>query len=876
MFVGVTPPVHAASAPAEAQPMSDRQLGSEPDAAKACAHCGDPCEPRPLRRNGEDFCCSGCATAYQLIHELGMEDYYALNDAPGAPVKDGGDWSWMDEPALQERLIRFRQGQRAVVQFRLPSIHCSSCVWLLERMPDYIDGVIDARVHYGRRELELHFDPEAVRLSAVATQLQRLGYRPAVNRADLDGEGGGQSLSRARDPLLKRLGVAGFCAGNIMLLSFPDYFHWDPVTAGPMYGLVQVLKIVLALPVLFYSGSIYWRAAWLSLKTRVPSVDIPIVLGMLALATRSFYDILSASGEGYLDSLAGLVFLLLVGRWFQDRVHGFLSFRRDYRSFFPASVLKEEGDTRRAVLPDALEPGDVILVRSGEVVPADADLLQDAKVDYHFLTGESEPIPMACGERCYGGGRILESPVRLRVAKRLGTSYLASLWERDALREEVLGAAVSPQKARPKLRQATDRLSRWFTPIVIVLALFSAVLWWPAGPAKALEVLTAVLIVACPCGLALAAPFALGHALRFFDKAGLHLRDTAAIERLAALDALVFDKTGTLTAPGAGELLWTPSGEALSPAEQAAVAAVAAGSAHPVSRRLAEAWGGDQLDLAQDLREESGGGVEGRVLGLGSGQTDPAKDPIAYTVRIGSARFCGIDGPAPGSTHTAELGKQAAHSGSAVVLNGRLRGWARVLPALRPGAADALQRLGKLKSARRAHHKRYRMELLSGDQDQDRTRLEGLFPPEAELRFGVTPHDKLARIEALRAEGHRVGMFGDGLNDAGALAAGDAGLAVADDLSGYFPASDGVLEANALGRLPQLLRYARAMRGAVWVAIGVSFAYNLVGLSFAVSGQLTPLVAAILMPISSLTVAGLGLILAAWRARGLRTLAAKG
>lgn len=868
----VTPPVHTFRPVAEPHfPSADfRADHADADAVSqaqgpqhdpmACAHCGDPCTPRPVRRNGENFCCSGCATAYQLIHELGMEDFYALNEAPGAPVRDGGDWSWMDEPVLQERLIRFRKGNRAVVQFRLPSIHCSSCVWLLERMPEYVDGVIDARVHYGRRELELHFDPEAVRLSAVATQLQRLGYAPAINRADLDGESEGQLRSRARDPLLKRLGVAGFCAGNIMLLSFPDYFHWDPVTAGPMYGLVNVLKVVLALPVLFYSGSIYWRAAWLSLKTRVPSVDIPIALGMLALAVRSFYDIVSASGEGYLDSLAGLVFLLLVGRWFQDRVHGFLSFRRDYRSFFPASVLKEEGETRRAVLPDDLEPGDVILVRPGEVVPADADLLEEARVDYHFLTGESEPIPMASGERCYGGGRILGSPARLKVAKRLGTSYLASLWERDALREEAQtgsagqetsgpsGRASAQPSARPKLRQVTDRLSRWFTPLVVVLALASAALWWSAGPAKALEVLTAVLIVACPCGLALAAPFALGHALRYFDRAGLHLRDTAAIERLAALNALVFDKTGTLTAPGAGELRCTPVGGELSADERRAVAAVAAGSAHPVSRRLAEAWGGDLVPLARALRETPGAGIEGSV----SQAEDPAS---AWTVRIGSAAYCGV----------AEADTQP---GTALCINGRLRAWVHVQPTMRPGSAEALQALGE--APRAGGRPRYRMELLSGDQDQDRQRLEGLFPATAELHFGVSPHDKLARIEALRAEGHTVGMFGDGLNDAGALAASDAGLAVADDLSGYFPASDGVLEASALGRLPQLLQYARAMRGAVWVAIGVSFAYNLVGLSFAVSGRLTPLVAAILMPISSLTVAGLGLLLAALRSRHLQ------
>jgi Cu+-exporting ATPase len=428
----------------------------------------------------------------------------------------------------------------------------------------------------------------------------------------------------------------------------------------------------------------------------------------------------------------------------------------------------------------------------------------------------------------------LEHPVRLTVAKGLATSYLAGLWERDALRAKTAGPGTSD--GRPRLEQLTDRLSRWFTPLIIVIALTAAALWWPAGPARALEILTAVLIVACPCGLALAAPFALGHALRRFDRLGLHLRDTGAIERLAALDTLVFDKTGTLTAPGAGAFTW--HGEQPSAEDRAAAAAVAAGSAHPASRMLAGAWGGDQYPLANDLHEHTGAGIEGYVE--------------SARVRIGAPNFCGVD-PA----------LAASQPGTWVRMGERVLGRFTIAPALREGVSEALQNIA---ASQRGHAPRYRLELLSGDQPTDRDRLAPLFPPPAELRFGVTPHDKLARVEALQAEGRTVGMFGDGLNDAGALAAADAGLAVADDLSGYFPASDGVLEAHAMGRLPIILRYARAMRSSVWIAIGVSFAYNLVGLSFAVTGHLTPLVAAILMPISSLTVATLGLALAALRA----------
>jgi Cu+-exporting ATPase len=426
--------------------------------------------------------------------------------------------------------------------------------------------------------------------------------------------------------------------------------------------------------------------------------------------------------------------------------------------------------------------------------------------------------------------------VEVRVVKGLATSYLTSLWDRDALRGQ------SHRQAR--MTRITDRFSRAFTPFVITLAVVATAFWWPAGPARALEILTAVLIVACPCGLALAAPFALGHALRFLDGAGLHLRDTGALERLALLDTLVFDKTGTLTAPGQGLLRY--EGRELSPEERAAVAAVAACSAHPLSVRIAGEWGGGLPATALEVREEAGAGVSG-IAGV-SGSAGQ------YRVRIGSAVYAGYG----------EDREASAARGVFLSLNGDLPGRLILEPALRSGTRQALE---GIVAARKGSENRYRLELLSGDKALEQERMRELFPEGAALRFGVSPFEKLERVEALQAEGHHVGMFGDGLNDAGALAAADVGLAVADDLSGYFPAADGVLHARSLGRLPSLLRYARAMRGAVWTAIGVSMAYNVVGLTFAVSGLLTPLVAAILMPVSSLTVAVVGLSLAWLRAR---------
>ncbi|MBI1193737.1 MAG: HAD-IC family P-type ATPase [Bacteroidetes bacterium] len=743
---------------------------------QACAHCGDPCDARPLLLEDKAFCCSGCRTAFQLIHELGLEDYYALNERPGAPVRQTAkDYSWMDDPVLGARLLRFRSSSRAVVQFRLPAIHCSSCVWLLERMPQFVPGVLEARVHFGRRELELHYHPEQLALSALAVQLQRIGYAPDINRADLDGK---QKRNKSNDPLIKRLGVAGFCAGNIMLLSFPDYLDWDPASAGPMWDLVIWLKIGLSLPILFYSGSVYWKSAWLALRRGVPSVDIPIALGMAALTVRSFYDIIAGTGPGYLDSLAGLIFFLLIGRWFQDRIYGFLSFQRDYKSFFPAAVLKVEGQTRRPVVPDELLPGDVMFIRPGEIIPADGVLLGPARLDYHFITGESEPEILATSARVYGGARVLESPVEVQVEKALASSYLASLWDRDALRGQ------SQRQAR--MTRITDRFSRAFTPFVIALAALATAFWWPAGPARALEILTAVLIVACPCGLALAAPFALGHALRFLDGAGLHLRDTGALERLARLDTLVFDKTGTLTAPGQGLLRY--EGRELKPDERAAVAAVAACSAHPLSVRIAGEWGDVLLPTASDVREEAGAGVSGSA-----GQ---------YRVRIGSAVFAGYGSGRANSS--APHRDNPSARGVYLALNGDLPGRLVLEPALRSGARAALQ---GVMQARKGAVPRYSLELLSGDKAMEQEHMRALFPQGAVLRFGVSPFEKLERVEALQAEGHHVGMFGDGLNDAGALAAADVGLAVADDLSGYFPAADGVLHARSLGRLPALLSY---------------------------------------------------------------------
>lgn len=752
-----------------------------------------------------------------------MGRFYALEKQPGIrvaapPAPDR--FAFLDAGTLRETLADYADARSTRVTLRIPSMHCLACVWLLENLFRMNPAIGPARVDFTRRTLTLSFDHNQLPFSGLVHLLTALGYEPDLNLGVLrEDKTRGAPADRG---LWLRIGTAGFAFGNIMLLSIPSYLGMkESELFRPFFGW---LSLGLALPVLLFSASSYWRAAVLGVRRRMLTIDFPIAIGLAALFGQSAFDVATGTGVGYFDSFAGLVFFLLCGRWFQQKSFEWLSFDRDYRAYFPLSVTRLTATGAQAISITELKIGDRIRVRHGELVPADARLLSGtAQLDYSFVTGEAVPVERQPGNLLHAGGRQLGSAIELETIKETSRSYLASLWDHEAFRK--------PREFT--LNNLTNRAGRWFTAAVLLLSLGAAT-WWFAYDAKlAPRVFTSILIVACPCALALAAPFALGAAVRLLARHHIYLKNTDALEALAHVDTVVLDKTGTLTRarPTANY-----TGESLTEAEWHAIRAVASQSTHPVSRAIAGPDSAIPQAPVANFTEIEGRGVRGIVDGT--------------VVTIGSAKWIAENSRAPVTVPDGATG---------VTIDGQFRGYFNIVSELRTDVSRLVEALGKGR----------KIALFSGDQDTERSRYEGWLGPDADLRFSLKPTDKLEAVRSFQQGGRRVMMIGDGLNDAGALRQSDVGIAVTEQASSFSPASDVIMEADQVERLPKLLRFARYTITVVYVSFGLSLLYNVVGLTFAARGALSPMVSAILMPVSSFSVVAFALL--ATRAVAART-----
>ena len=696
---------------------------------------------------------------------------------------------------VRARFLR-GDGAVAVAEFRVPSMHCPICARTLDGLRNQHPAIASTEADLGRRRLTVRFDETQLALPDLARLLDGAGHPPDLS---LDHLRGGGSIDADARRMRRRIVVAGLCFVGIMLLSLPQMLGWE---WGRLFQkLSAALRLALALPVLVYSAAPYWQGAWRGLRDRRLSIDVPIVLGMVAIMGQSAHGMFAGGGEGYLDCLASLVFLLLTGKWFQRKTVDALAFDRDYAAYFPLATSRLTGADEEVVPVDALRPGDRIRVRHGELVPADAVLESEAAdLDLGFVTGESLPVRFARGHEVGAGGRVQGGAAEFRVLREVNRSRLVSLWDSEAFR-----------KPGGRVEALTDRVARWFTPVVVALAALAAGAWLWIDPGEAAFVFVAVLIVACPCALALAAPFGFGTLMRLFGRRGMYLRNGQVAETMAGVRSLVMDKTGTLTRLDAETVRFV--GEPLSAREELGFRSLAAQSTHPLSRRIAGKP--DGVLPVDGFEERSGEGVSGRVDGR--------------TLRLGSAAWCG----APDS----------AGSGVQAAVDGEWRGTYRLEQSLR----DGLDRFAE--GARD-----YDLTLLSGDVERGREELAALFGERLRFRYRQDPHDKLRVVGELRENGGPVMMMGDGLNDAGALRAADVGVAVTDDLFSFTPACDAILDAASLPALPAMLAASRRTLRVVKCCLGLSIAYNLVGFGFAAAGALSPLVAAVLMPVSSATV----------------------
>jgi Cu+-exporting ATPase len=818
--------------------------------------------------NGKAFCCLGCETVFSLLNENGLGQYYTLETAPGTRVRAAvtGKWAFLDDPAVGERLFDFTEGAQTRVTLHLPVIHCIACVWLLENLFKLHPGVGRSQVNFSRREASIAFDRSRIKFSELAALLTGLGYEPQFTL----GETAAAVPAAWRKKAWLQMGLAAFGFGNIMLMSLPFYLGLDTVN-GPWFKLMAGwLSLALALPVVTYSAAEFWRAAWAGLRQRTLTLEVPIALGLAAIYGSSLYEVFSQRGPGYCDSLCGLIFFLLCGRMFQKMTHDRLTFDRDYQGFFPLSVMRSTAGGEESVAISQIQTGDHLILRNGELLPADARLVSgNACMDYSFVTGESDPVKRQTGDHLYAGGRQVGGAITVETVKPVAQSYLATLWNHEAFRKP----------RNHDLDSLTSRYSRRFTKLVVGVALTAAIFWFFRDAAKAEKVFISVLIVACPCALALAAPFTQGTAQRLLAHLNIFLKNGMVIERLAGVDTVVLDKTGTLTTGDVRGVKFQSGGRAgLTPEEAQWIGSLARHSTHPHSVRIAHSLTAEPLPV-QGFHETPGCGIAGEIAGhrilLGSpawlqqqGVTPDANAGEEFGPHRGWPRprieqFVRSEASEGGRLAGAreEPASQFA-SGVQVAIDGQWRGRFALENSLRPEAAQLIAQLGG----------RFELALLSGDNEREAERFQQLFGRRATLRFNQSPADKLNFIRELQQRGRTVMMVGDGLNDAGALKQADVGVAVVERIGVFSPASDVILDAEQLPQLARVLAFARSAARVVRTGFLISALYNLAGVSIAAAGLLTPIVCAILMPVSSTSVVLFACGATAWL--GARTLRA--
>ena len=771
-----------------------------------CYHCGNNCDPKhPIVFDDKHFCCQGCQTVYEILSTNKLDKYYTYEQTPGARPEEAGEkYHFLDNPQIVAKLLEFDEGNTQIVSLYIPHIHCSSCIWVLENLERLHEGVIHALVDFPKKTVRISYLKDKITLKELVILLSKIGYAPYISLDDYSQK----KDKKGQKQLLYKLGVAGFAFGNIGLLSFPGFFEDNEFWFNRYKDFFRWLMFAFSLPVMFYAATDYFVSAYKGIRNRFLTIDIPLALGILTMFVRSTYDIISGRGQGFFDSLASLVFLLLIGKFFQQRTYSFLSFERDYKSYFPIGVTRIIGEQEESIQVYDIKEGDRLLIRNEELIPVDAVLIRGVgQIDYSFVTGESKWTEKNSGDKLFAGGRHKGAAIEIEATKTVSQSYLTQLWSQESFQKN----------KNEGIKTLTDRISQYFTFFVLLIAFLTLAFWLVYGtPTEAFNAFTAVLIIACPCALAVSAPFALGNMLRLLGKRRFYLKDTQTIEQMARIDTLIFDKTGTITQSNTQEI--TYEGQTMNAQQLSLLKSVLRNSNHPLSRQLYEYHKQVDIHPLDHYQELIGRGMQARWGG--------------DSIKVGSAKFV---------TDKENKDETAVY----VIINGQLMGKYTFKNPYREHIFTVFHEL---------EAKGYTLALLSGDTEAEKAFLQAQLSDKVSLHFNQSPADKLHYIEQLQKEGKQVMMLGDGLNDAGALKQAQVGCAVAENSNTFSPACEAILQASEIEKLPHFLALSKKTMQVIKMSFVLSLLYNCIGTFFAVTGNLEPVVAAILMPISSISI----------------------
>lgn len=770
----------------------------------SCYHCGDEIQTHVIF-DEKSFCCNGCKTVYEIFSDNGLASYYDLDAAPGAaPGRFEGKYDFLGNENISEKLLEFHDGNIQVISLYIPHIHCSSCIWILENLHKLRPEISSSQVDFPKKTIRVTYNCEKISLKELVLFLSSIGYEPYISLDDYDT--GKKKINRS---IIYKLGVSGFAFGNVMFLSFPEYFEVSEFWLDQYKTLFRWLMFAFSLPVVFYVAQDYFISAYKGLRANILNIDVPLALGIVVLFGRSTLEIIFDWGTGFFDSLTGLLFFLTLGKFFQQKTYNFLSFERDYKSYFPIGITRVSADGREeSVHVHDIEKGDRILIRNEELIPVDGILINgNARIDYSFVTGEAEAVHKNSGDKLFAGGKQVSGIIEMEALKSVSQSYLTKLWSND----------VFKSKKEDSVTSFINTISKYFTILLLLIAFTATAYWAFIDFNIAINVFTAVLIIACPCALAMSTPFTLGNLLRIFGNKKFYLKNAGVIEQLAKADTLIFDKTGTITSNTKSSI--TYEGIDLTSEEESFLKNTLRASNHPLSRMLYALLEEYDISPPEEFSEITGKGIEARH------QTQ--------LLKVGSAEFVGNTAVAPSLNTSVHISSNNEYKGRYVFYN-----------QYREGVEDLFNELAP----------QYYLSILSGDNEGEQARLKKLLPEKTEFLFNQKPEDKLGYIKTLQEKGQKTIMIGDGLNDAGALAQSEVGIAISENVNVFSPACDAILDASGFRLLNRFIMASKAGMKVIRISMILSFLYNIVGLYFAVTGQLSPIIAAILMPLSSISI----------------------
>lgn len=770
-----------------------------------CFHCGEPCTDAIIQFDGKPFCCSGCQTVYGILHQHHLDDYYCYTTNPGVKIEElpsETKYDYLLDHEVEKKLIEYKDEKQGRVSFHLPQMHCSSCLWLLEHLYKIHDGILNSQVNFPDKQLTISYLHQRINLKEIATLLAKIGYEPRITLQDYEES---KSKHSSREIYIK-LGLAGFCFANIMLISFPEYLGLEMTENKTLVQFFRYTNVALSIPLLLISGKEFFVNAIKGIRLRMLNIDAPIALAVAVTFLRSLYEIITQTGAGYLDSMSGIIFFMLIGRSLQNKTFSALKFNRDYKSYFPISVSKLVNGKEQSTKIQDIRIDDLLRLRHKEIIPVDCLLSSKrAEIDYSFITGESDVKLLNAGDVLYAGGKVVSASVDVVVAKEFSQNSFTSLWNHSTF-----------NKNDAEETTFVDTIAKYFSVFLLILASASFALWYVINPSNAWLAFTSVLIVACPCTLLLASSYTYGFILELFSLEGFFAKNAQTIQKMAKVNHIVFDKTGTLTQAHHQNIELT--GNCLGNDELNIIISVLAHSTHPLSRVIVNRYQKGILFDIKNIKEVEGQGIEAWY-----------EDSW---IKIGRASYVGVDEINAGNQSTVYFKLGHGAFGCFLISN-----------VLKSGVNEMIQKLAD-----------YKLSLLSGDNEMSRRQMQEVFPLSAKLNFKQTPNDKLHYIEQQQASKDIVLMIGDGINDAGALKQSDVGISLVEDTFAFSPASDVIMNQKRIQDLDKFLLASRRVKKLIIATFIYSLLYNAVGLSYAVTAGLNPLIAAILMPASSISV----------------------